>query len=81
MPTGLKAWIVYIVGAAVFVAVLHYILRTLIGLPPGVSLMVSLPVGIIGFVVFLLVNEDGHFGSMTREGRRQRRRDRDDFWS
>jgi hypothetical protein len=68
MPTGLTAWIIYAIGGAVFAGIVYAILR-LIGLGSHPSFWISLPVGILGFLIFIFLNRDGDFG-VWESGRR-----------
>jgi hypothetical protein len=78
MPTGLKALVVYLLGCAVFVKVIHYVLTALFGVASRTSLFVALPIGIVAFIVFIFANEDSHFEGWTRGRRRGHDEDDDD---
>ena len=66
MPTGLKAMAVYLLGCAVFVRLIHYVLTAFFDVSSRTSLYIALPVGIIAFIVFIIAHKDDHFEGWSR---------------
>lgn len=51
-------WLIYIIGCTVFVGILYFCLRNLIGASVAVSLTIAIPVGITGFLKFAKFMDD-----------------------
>ena len=63
-------WLVYLFGSAVFVGISYFCLRRFFDATIGISLAVSIPAGIIGFMVFAKVceNFESHPGDWDNPG-------------
>jgi quinol-cytochrome oxidoreductase complex cytochrome b subunit len=55
-------WLVYLLGCLVFIGILYFGLTRFLGLSGGVSLLISIPVGTVGFFVFARIAEDWESG-------------------
>ncbi len=78
MLNFLRTGVVYILGCAVFAYVCAQVLG-LLGVPARTSLYISVPIGVVAFVIFIWLNWDNDFsGWHTRDGRWFRKGDDDD---
>jgi hypothetical protein len=51
-------WLIYIIGSSVFVGILYFCVRILLGASVTVSIATAAPVGIVGFLLFAKIMED-----------------------
>jgi len=50
--------LIYIIGFAVFIGILYFVLRSLVGASFTVSIAIAIPIGVVGFWIFAKVMED-----------------------
>ncbi len=55
-------WLVYLLGSVVFVGIFYFVLSRFFGVSAGISLAISVPAGVVAFVVFALVAENWESG-------------------
>jgi hypothetical protein len=51
-------WLIYLIGCGVFVGILYFGLRSLLGTSVTISIVTAVPVGIVGFWIFAKIMED-----------------------
>ena len=63
-------WLVYLLGSTVFAAILYFCLRRFFGATAGIALALSIPVGIVAFIIFAKVSEsfESHPGDWDNTG-------------
>jgi hypothetical protein len=61
-------WLVYPLGCVVFAGILYFTISRFLGLSTGVSLAISIPVGVAGFFVFAMIAENFKSGGWDDGG-------------